>query len=255
MYEFFYNYFKQPLGRGLVGASAQQLFPLIPLPIQYNAYAWFDAGNPKANKTSYPNNTALSPWISAATGGLSVTAGNSTPSKQPIYVANDQGSPSVTASASAQQYCATTVNITLTSTTTIMAVANPSTTASAYLCSGFSTGAAPAFLYGFTANTFEWYNTPDRQTLGVATSGYHILTITQTDGANCTGYFDRTQAFTFTPTVALNGRAINEFFSSTGAANFYTGGIKDFLIFRSILSSTQLNNMFNYLKNKNGLAI
>jgi hypothetical protein len=216
-------------------------------PLQLGAVLWLDASDPSNNGILPANNTALSPWIDKTGNGFNAT--NGTPARRPHFILNDSGTPTVTASSASSQIY-TLAPITLTATTTIVAVASISAGTPGYLLHGTNTGDTPTFLYGFSDNSFEWFNSPDRQTFASVTSGYHMLTITQTDGVNLTGYFDGVQMFSVIPVAILNTRQLTGFFTSTTLLNFYNGSMKTFIVFNKVLSKTQLTSLFSYISQR-----
>ena len=217
-------------------------------PLRLGATAWLDASDPSNNRTLPANNTALTPWVDKAGNGHNATQG--TPSATPSFILNDVGTPAIKAVAASSQNYALNTTINTNGTTTLVVVAGISSVAG-YIFSGNGTSSRPAMLFNFVANTFEWFNSTDRHSFGTATSGYHMLAITQTDAVNCTGYFDGVQAFSFTPTMTLNNNLITRLFSSTGGtADFYNGGMKTFIFFNKVLSKTQLTSLFSFLSQR-----
>jgi hypothetical protein len=238
-----FNFINSRIARNLYSSSRDGT----PVPLELGAAFWLDSYVPTTSASVPANNASVPTWHDRVDNNNFT---NATGSAQPTYLLNDGGSPSLFASSGGSQYYAATQMVNYNTTTTLVAVAHPSTTSSAYLCAGSSTGNAPAFIYGFVANTFEFYNTPDRQTLGTATSGVHILAITQTDGTNLKGYFDGTQVFSVTPTIAFNGKRFQNLFTSTGSTNFYNGAAKSFMIFKRILSASELSYLFDYINRR-----
>lgn len=225
------------------------------LPQQYNVKLWFNANNPNGNNTGLANNTALTTWV----GMSGSTATQATSAKRPTFLANSGDSPAFQAVAASSQYYSFTSMPNLTSTNTIMMVSQISSVGNAaYLFGGSGANAGPAFLSqsnpGSGVKQFEYIGPgiTNRNTLlaSGATTEYHILTVTQTDGSNLTGYIDNTQAFSVTPSGgALAGLHFNYLFTSTNSASFFDNSAKQFLWFDYVLSSTQLTNIWAFLRN------
>ncbi len=83
--------------------------------------------------------------------------------------------------------------------------------ASGLMCS-LSWTTQSEFICQFGGNSFSWINGANIQTLAASASGVHLLTVEQIDGTSLIGWFDGTQVFSVTPTVALSGKTIKTLF-------------------------------------------
>ena len=191
------------------------------------------------------NATTVSAWADQWTAGNNATQG--TACFQPLWVASAQGGvPTVRAQGTDDRMALT--GPTLSATTTLFCVGSKSSSVSAYLTS--STGNFGAFISNFGGVSFEWFNNTDRHTLSAGATGTHSLSITQTDGANLSGYFDGnpTPVFSVVPGVVLNAKVILRTHCAASDASFATADVSEFIVYKGVLNASALARVHNYLR-------
>lgn len=137
--------------------------------------------------------------------------------------------------------------ITTGTTMTVSMVVSKSSAANAYL---WASNVNAGFISNFGGVSFEWFNGADRQTFSAGATGVHILTVTQQDGVNVSGYFDgnATPVFSIVATVAINTRIINTLWNTSAAGAAAGSDIAEFLVYTSVLSAGDLARLHAYLK-------
>lgn len=191
------------------------------------------------------NATTVSAWADQSSAGNNAT--QATAGFQPLFVASGQGGvPTVSGQGTDDRM--ELAGPTLSATTTMLCVGSNSSSANGYLTS--STGNFGAFITNFGGVSFEWFNNTDRQTLSAGATGTHILSITQTDGANLSGYLDGnpTAVFSVVPGVVLAAKVILRVFCAASDASFATASISEFIVYKGVLSTPELGRLHNYAK-------
>lgn len=123
-------------------------------------------------------------------------------------------------------------------------------------------GAALGCLVGWTGSlglltnhTFkwEWFNNPNVQSFDNSASGVHLMTAVQVDATSLVGYFDGTQVFSVTPTVALSGKSLLTLFSRSGNDLFSGADIGEVGLITSALGASDLASLNSQVKTFWGL--
>lgn len=202
----------------------------------------------KADSLALSDGDPVSAWEDQSVSGLNYGQSNAT--NQPTFKTGIVNGQPVVRFATNDRLVALTSALTWPTANTLIWVGTPSSTA-AYLFSEV------AFISGFGGKAFEYFwdaSGVERRTFAASTSGFHILTLTRTNGTgNYVGYFDGAQQFS----VAVAGPDWAFGLSLIGdrTGEFYNGDMAEMIHCSSILSSTNLNKMHTYLGDKYGISI
>jgi hypothetical protein len=133
-------------------------------------------------------------------------------------------------------------------TMTMFVVASKSSTGSGYITSNDQSFGA--FISNFSGVSFEWFNNGDRATLSAGATGPHILTVSQKDGTNVSGWFDGGDSTIFSgaPATALSGRTFTRLFCSGSNGSFASCDIYEVLFYNQVLAQSDRAKVHAYLK-------
>lgn len=203
----------------------------------------------KADSLILSDNDPVADWPDQSPSGLNY--GQNTSGAQPKFKTNIVNGKPVVRFDGGDQLNSDPTSLPWTTANTIIWCGTPSST-SAYLF------AEVAFISGFAGKAFEYFwpaSGAERATFAVTASGFHILTLTRTNGTgNYVGYLDGLQVFS-NPVVAAdwNGSGLQTIGSRTGSS--FTGDMCEMIHCSSVLNSTGLNNMHTYLGDKYNISI
>jgi len=200
------------------------------------------------NGNVWISDAVVTNWLDTLSGsGYAFAVGALVP---PNYVAGVYGPGSIYpairgADATRTLVCAAVPS--LATTGTVVMVIARTALASSYIAANAS--GSSLLLENFTPTLIEYYNSPDRQTLATApAAGLHQLILSQTDGVNCTGYFDGVAAFSIVPTVSVAQWIATDFqiFGLGTGANGTSGDIEELFIARTAANATQAAALHAY---------
>lgn len=202
-----------------------------------------------ANSLALSDNDPVADWLDISPSALNY--GQNTSSAQPTFKENIVNSKPVVRFDGGDQLAPDPTGLNWTAANTLIWCGTPSST-SAYLF------AEVAFISAFGGKAFEYFwdaSGVERRTFAASASGFHILTLTRTDGTgNYVGYFDGAQVFS-SAVVGPNwvGDGIDTIGQRTGS--FFTGDMCQMMHFSSILNNASLNNVHTYLSDEYGISI
>ncbi len=202
----------------------------------------------KADSLALSDGDPVAVWEDQSLSGLDYGQSNAT-NKPTFKTAIVNGQP-VVRFATNDRLVALTSALTWPTANTLIWVGTPSSTA-AYLFSEV------AFISGFGGKAFEYFwdaSGVERRTFAVSASGFHILTLTRTNGTgNYVGYIDGAEQFSVAVTGPDWAFGLGLIGDRTG--EFFNGDMAEMIHCSSILNSTALNNMHTYLGDKYGISI
>ncbi len=217
-----------------------------------NGLMWVDGADPLGTGTPPTTGTNVLPVDKMGV----VTFVQATSSRRPVYdsgILNSLGClKSDTANNTLLQR---TGGSAFNTTTSFVALAQPSSTTNAYFWGGSGTSDAPAIISNFGGLSYEWFNAANRYTISAGATGFNLIEVYQTDATNVQGFLNGTSVFSNVPTVALNTRIVSDIFCASSGLNISTCYFAEFFIYRAILTSAQKINIRRYIAQKWGLAI
>jgi hypothetical protein len=205
---------------------------------------WFEAGQ----ISGVADGGAVATWSDASGNGHDATQATGT--KQPLYRSTGtlpNGKPVVVFDGVDDTLG---LSATLGSAATVFMVCNPSAVASAYLIGGNGSGNTPAIISGFSSKSFEYFDSGDRQTLSASGTGFHVLSVVQTDGSSYAGWFDGASAFSASPTVNISGKTLTTIGSAGGTSNFAGFSVAEIIVYNRALTTTERQQVESYLTAK-----
>lgn len=217
-----------------------------------STYFCVDGADPLANGAPPATGTSVIPIDKCSIKTFS----QPTTSRRPIYnsaVLNGLGA--LQSNSANNTSLSVSSGITLSTTTSIIILAQPSSTTNAYMFGGSGISNSPAIISNFAGLNYEFYDSADRYTISASATGFNLIEVYQTDASNVQAILNGVLVFTNIPTMAINSTNIVALFCSTPALNTLTGYIAEICIYRSILTNSQKINMRRYMAQKWGLAI
>ena len=203
---------------------------------------WLDGAD--TTSMTFSSGSNVSVWADKS-GGSNATLGN------PSYPATSVGSGMVFPVSNTYF----SLSKTYTSTHTIYIVATPTSASQAYLFGRGSPNSEPAMIINFTGTSLEYYDDPDsgRRTFGSPTSTF-VASYIRTPSVSVVGRLNGSQSFTEAgPTTEYSSVNWGFLGCASGAANWYTGTIYEFMIFSNALTTAQCQQVEGYLAWKWGL--
>jgi hypothetical protein len=185
--------------------------------------------------------TKVSAWTDQSGNGVTVSQG--TDANRPTFTSAD---PSVTGTSATTKLAVS--GMSAPTAVTYVVVLKRGTNANSYMLAG--TNDNMGFIENFTANTIEWFNGggTDRLTFaGTRTAGFHICTLTQTNGAGIVLYYDGVQAAT-KGTAAANLLAIGALLNSVSGSNGNNGSIAELIAYDRVLPAAERTRLHDNLK-------
>jgi hypothetical protein len=204
---------------------------------------WLDGADPLGTGTKPTLNSALATWYDKS--------GN---------VRNATASSSATFTAGGILFTAGnyyTMSVPYSSNYSIFLVATNTTAQQCYFFGRNALGGTrePTFIQGYIGNGIglEWYNSSDRATIATTPSSPFLASVHHTQGANVTGYYFGTQAFSISQTRSYYSTPWDTLGQSGGSANYYAGTMKELIFFSNVLTTSQRQSVEGYLLKKWGM--
>lgn len=194
------------------------------------------------------NGSAVTTWADQSGNGNDFTDGGSA-ARRPAYSATSFNSrPGITFDGSSD-YLTHATNYTFGAATTIILVATPATSATAYILSG--SGANFGFISNFASVWLELFNGADRKNFAVPTSvTKYTATVTQTDASALTWRRNGAQVNTAAPAVTLSGKTLNTIGAATGGTNHCNAVIAELIICTRVLTASEIANAESYIQTR-----
>jgi hypothetical protein len=203
-----------------------------------------------ADSLALSDNDPVVDWLDQSPSHLNY--GQNSAGAQPKYKTNIVNGRPVVRFDGNDQLASDPTSLPWTTANTVIWCGSPSST-NGYLF------AEVAFISHFGGKAFEYFwpaSGAERATFVASASGFHILTLTRTNGTgNYIGYFDGAQVFS-NPVVASNwnGSGLQTIGART-SSDFATMDLCQMMHYSSILNSTSLNNVHTYLGDEYGISI
>ena len=217
------------------------------LPTQIsNCSLWLDG----ADSSSFTlSGSAVTQWNDKSGNGGNAT--QSTSGNRPTFT----GSGAIFNAASNQHF---NLNTTFSSTHSIFIVATPTSASQVYLFGRTYPSGHPTFIINYTGSSLEYYPGGDgstRTTFASPTSTF-IAGYVRNFGTSVFGRYNGNQV---TISAAPTSEGSSLAWGSLGCSapiygNFYTGTIYEFMIFNTVLTTTQCQTIESYLAQKWGLT-